>query len=156
MSGKPLQGRHVFLMVAGAFGLIVLVNLVMAVAAIRTFPGMEVRNSYVASQTFEQDRARQEELGWQASANYNGTTLAIAVATNSGLPADVVDFSARIQRPTHQQSDRMPTYVFDGHSHRALVDLGPGIWNIHVTGTGRAGQPFRQKLLLWVGADQQG
>ncbi len=156
MSGKPLHGRHVFLMVAGAFGLIVCVNLVMAVTAIRTFPGMEVRNSYVASQTFERDRRRQDALGWQASAAYDGTTLAIAIDAASGEPADVVDFTARLQRPTHQQSDHDLTAIFDGTHYRADIALDPGLWTLHVAGMGRGGQPFRQKLTLWVDTARPG
>ncbi|MCY4261255.1 MAG: FixH family protein [Rhodobacteraceae bacterium] len=155
MSDRTLRGQHVFLMIAGAFGIIVIVNIVMAFAAIRTFPGMEVRNSYIASQTFERDRTRQEQLGWQASADYDGSILTITVAAADGVPAEVVDFSARIQRPTHQLSDRMPEYIFDGTHHRARITLKPGTWNIHVTGSDRAGLPFRQKLSLWV-TDRQG
>ena len=51
-----------------AFGVIIGVNLVLALSAVRTFPGLEVKNSYVASQTFDERRAAQEALGWTVSA----------------------------------------------------------------------------------------
>ena len=61
-----LKGKHVLGIAVGAFGVIIAVNLVMAYQAISTFPGLEVANGYVASQTFDADRKAQEALGWTA------------------------------------------------------------------------------------------
>ena len=55
-----LKGRHVLGIAVGAFGVIIAVNLVMAYQAISTFPGLEVANGYVASQTFDADRKAQD------------------------------------------------------------------------------------------------
>ena len=49
---KELTGRHVFGIFAVGFGTIIAVNMVLAISAVRTFPGLEVDNSYVASQQF--------------------------------------------------------------------------------------------------------
>ena len=49
----PLTGRKVLLIAVVAFGVIIGVNVLMAVKAISTFPGLEVQNSYVASQVFD-------------------------------------------------------------------------------------------------------
>lgn len=46
---KELTGRHVLLMFVAGFGIIIAVNLTLAFSAVRTFPGLEVKNSYVAS-----------------------------------------------------------------------------------------------------------
>ena len=48
-----LTGRKVFFITAGAFAVIIGVNVTMAVLAVGTFPGLEVKNSYVASQSFD-------------------------------------------------------------------------------------------------------
>ena len=45
---KPLTGRHVFAVFLMAFGTIISVNVFMAYSAIKTFPGVEVENSYIA------------------------------------------------------------------------------------------------------------
>lgn len=63
-----IKGWHVFTGFAGAFSIIITVNLTLAFQAVRTFPGLEVRNSYVASQTFDADRTAQLGLGWDVSA----------------------------------------------------------------------------------------
>ena len=68
MSEFTLKGRHVAMMFGVGFGVIIAVNIALAVSAVRTFPGLETKNSYVTSQSFEADRAAQEALGWDASA----------------------------------------------------------------------------------------
>lgn len=66
---KGFSGRHMAMILAGFFGVVVLVNIGMARLAHSTFGGVVVENSYVASQHFnrwleqaEKDRA----LGWSA------------------------------------------------------------------------------------------
>ncbi|MFN7052645.1 MAG: FixH family protein, partial [Gemmobacter sp.] len=59
-----ITGRQVFAFTAGAFGIIIAVNVLMAYKAVSTFPGLEVKNSYVASQNFDTERRAQEALGW--------------------------------------------------------------------------------------------
>ena len=63
-----IKGWHVATGFVLAFSIIIGVNLTLAVNAVRTFPGLEVKNSYVASQHFEADRAAQNALGWDVSA----------------------------------------------------------------------------------------
>ena len=63
---KQLTGRHVLMIFCGAFGIIIGVNLLLAWSAVSTFPGLEVKNSYVASQQFDERKAAQEALGWTA------------------------------------------------------------------------------------------
>ena len=55
---REITGRHVAAMFGAGFGVIIAVNVLLATKAVSTFPGLEVKNSYVASQTFDADRAR--------------------------------------------------------------------------------------------------
>ncbi len=66
---KPITGWHIFGLFVLGFGTIIAVNLTLAFNAVRTFPGLEVKNSYVASQSFEADRAAQNALNWTVSAH---------------------------------------------------------------------------------------
>ena len=149
-NGRELRGVHVLLILLGGFGIIILANLALAVAAVRSFPGMEVRNSYIASQRFEERRLSQEQLGWQSSANYDGSVLAVAVETSNGMPAELALFGAKVVRPTHQRSDFVPSYRFDGTHYVAPIKLDPGNWNIYVVAESLDGLQFQQKLTLWV------
>ena len=65
---RRFTGYHMTAILLAFFGIVVAVNLVMATYATRTFGGVVVENSYVASQKFNgwlaQARA-QEKLGWR-------------------------------------------------------------------------------------------
>ncbi len=68
---RELTGRKVFAITAAFFGVIIAVNLLLAYKAVSTFPGLEVQNSYVASQTWDAERAAQQALGWDLAAEYD-------------------------------------------------------------------------------------
>ena len=48
-------GRHMLIIMVAFFGLVIAVNIFLAVKSIETFSGLVVNNSYVASQTFDKD-----------------------------------------------------------------------------------------------------
>jgi nitrogen fixation protein FixH len=88
---REIKGWHVLAFTVAAFGVIIAVNLVMAYKAISTFPGLEVENSYVASQTFDADRKAQEALGWTVAPGYDGAKgeLVLAFTDAAGKPVVV-------------------------------------------------------------------
>ena len=153
--GEKWGGRHVLLMLVGAFGVIVAANLALAIAAVRSFPGMDIRNSYVASQQFERKRQLQEQLGWTSSADYDSGRLQIVITAADGLPAQPERFAARLGRPTHNRDDLWPEFHFNGMHHAAAVELDPGYWNIDIDASSADGQPFQQMLKLWVSTKRQ-
>ena len=101
---KELTGRHVLIITLSAFGVIIAVNLVMAFLAVGSFPGLEVKNSYVASQQFDRDRLAQERLGWTAKASYDGQQISIEIVDGQGAHPVLRDFTATVGRPTHTRA----------------------------------------------------
>ena len=107
---KPLTGRKVLMIAVGAFGVIIAVNLVMAWQAVSTFPGLEVDNSYVASQTFNEEKLAQDALGWTAELSVvaaepedeNARTVRwrFTLADADRAPIDGLSVKAQIDRPT--------------------------------------------------------
>lgn len=154
MTGKPLTGRKVFAIFVTAFGVIIAVNLVLAFSAVRTFPGLEVKNSYVASQRFDADRAAQEALGWTAAARIEGGLLRLDITDADGLPAPIDGLEAVLGRATHVQDDRVPAFARPSGSFVAPVDLAPGNWNLRIAATAANGTVFRQRIVLRVGDAQ--
>lgn len=116
---KPLTGRKVLLIAVGAFGIIIAVNLFMAFKAIGTFPGLEVKNSYVASQSFDADRAAQEALGWVVEPTYENGVLSLVIRDRAGLPARVAELNATVGRTTHVRDDIEPEFTYTGGLHGA-------------------------------------
>ena len=76
---REFTGWHMLGLMVGGFGIIIAVNLTLAWNAIATFPGLETRNSYVISQSFQADRAAQNALQWDVSAAIEEGTLTVVV-----------------------------------------------------------------------------
>ena len=150
MSTKPLTGRTVFIFTASAFGIIIAVNVYMAAMAIGTFPGLETKNSYVASQTFDADRKAQLALGWDVSAKVEHGTLILSILGPDGQPVEPVALDATLGRATEIADDTTPQFLFDGQALVAPVDLAPGNWNLRLVATAADGTLFRQRIVLRV------
>ncbi|MDR9393219.1 FixH family protein [Roseovarius sp. SYSU LYC5161] len=148
MSERRITGKHVFIGFAAAFTVIIGVNLVLAFSAVNTFPGLEVKNSYVASQTFNERKAAQESLGWDVSAHHKGGLLTLRITDEAGEPVQVGRLDATVGRATHVFDDKTPDFTFDGRAYVARVPLGDGNWNIRMEATALDGTEFRQRVVL--------
>lgn len=150
MKEREFTGRHAAMVFVGAFGIIFAVNIVLAVSAVRTFPGLEVGNSYVASQSFDQRRAAQEALGWTVTANARGGLVILSITDASGAPVRVAALSATLGRATHVRDDMQPDFRFDGTAYVAQVELARGNWNIRMVARAEDGTEFVQRVILHV------
>lgn len=143
---RQLTGRHVLAIFLGAFGVIVAVNLLLAWQAIRTFPGLEVQNSYVASQGFNTRLANQNRLGWQTRVEVVGGELRLLIDGPDGRPAEVASLTAILGRPTHTREDTVPVFERMLGGFAAPVELSPGNWNLRLVATAPDGTEFRQRI----------
>ncbi|WP_108816310.1 FixH family protein [Loktanella sp. Alg231-35] len=142
-----IKGWHVFAGFSGAFGIIIAVNLTLAFQAVATFPGLEVRNSYVASQSFDADRAAQLALGWDVTAELFDHELILTILEN-GVPIDPEIESATFGRATNVAFDETPQFVFDGQALRAQVVAGEGNWNLRLKARAADGTLFQQRIIV--------
>lgn len=145
---RELTGRGVLFITVGAFSVIIGVNLVMAYLAIDTFPGLEVRNSYVASQGFNDRLERQRALGWTTDADLTGGRLRLAITTPDGAAAAVSDLVVTLARPTTTRQDFNPDLRFDGTAYVAQVDVDYGNWTLLVSARAADGTDYQQRIGL--------
>lgn len=150
MTGKELTGRKVFFIIASAFALIIGVNLTLAYKAVSTFPGLETKNSYVASQKFEADKVSQLRLGWQVQGALQGDTLVLEITDKAGNPVQVSELSGTLGRATHVAEDQTPEFEFDGTAYVAPVTAGAGNWNFRMVALAVDGTKFRQRVVIYV------
>ncbi|WP_373353375.1 FixH family protein [Pseudoroseicyclus sp. CXY001] len=145
-AGRPLTGPKVFAIFAGGFSIIIAVNVALATNAVRTFPGLEVPNSYVASQSFDARRAAQEALGWELTAAYEPGSLRLDLADAEGQPV-TTPLALVVGRPTEQQDDN----AYDVTPGEPLaLDLAPGRWRLDITAEAPDGTPFERYLVIRV------
>lgn len=145
---RQITGVHVLIGFVGAFAVIIGVNLVLAYSAVRTFPGLEVANSYVASQTFDARREAQTALGWTVSAHHRDGQLRLSITDRAGAPVLVERLEATVGRATSVAQDTTPDFRFDGTDYVADLAIGAGNWNVRMRAIARDGTEFQQRLVL--------
>lgn len=150
MAERKFTGKHALAVFVGAFGVIISVNLVLAYNAVKTFPGLEVKNSYVASQEFNERLKEQQALGWQVRAETRGGLLILHITDESGAPVRVAELQAVVGRATHVRDDFTPDFTFDGTAYATPATLGEGNWNIRLVARNSEGAEFSQRVPLYV------
>lgn len=144
---REIKGYHVLGGFTAAFTVIISVNLTLAFNAVNTFPGLEVKNSYVASQAFDRDRAAQEALGWDVSATLEGDALVLSIL-DAGQPIAPLIETATFGRATHVNADQTPDFVFEDGALRAKVVAGDGNWNLRLKARAEDGTLFQQRIIV--------
>lgn len=147
-----LTGARVFGIVALFFGVVIAANLTMANRAISTFPGLEVSNSYVASQTFDAERSAQLALGWTLVPEYDTAAkkLRLAFTDKDGYPAEVSNLSVLVGRTTEARQDMRPEFVRESGVFVAQVDMPMGKWMLQIEADAPDGTAFRQRITVSV------
>ena len=147
---REITGWHVLGIFIFAFSIIIAVNLTLAVQAVRTFPGLEVKNSYVASQTFDADRDAQVGLNWDVRATLQGNELALFIVQDGQPIAPTVE-EATFGRATSVARDQTPDFrLEDGALRATIAGGGGGNWNLRVKLRAEDGTLFQQRVIVAV------
>lgn len=147
---KEFTGRHMLMIMLGSFGIIIAVNITMAVNAVGTFPGLEVKNSYVASQNFDKNRTAQKALGWSTDVRLEEGVLHLIFTDREGAPIRPELVDVTLGRSTHVRDDQTPPFRWTGRDFIAPVDLAGGNWNIRLVAQAEDGTQFKQRMVFYV------
>lgn len=150
-AGFVLTGRHVLAIVVTAFGIIIAVNVFMATKAVQSFSGLVTKNSYVASQSFDENRAAQEKLGWSADATITGGKLTLRLVDGTGAPVEPAEITAVLGFATTQKQDEVLMLVRDGAGLSAPVSARfqaavAGNWQLRLDAVAKDGTAFTQVI----------
>lgn len=139
---RRLTGRHVLLIAIAFFGVIISVNVYMMTQAIGGFPGLVVKNGYVASQTWDKDRQAQLALGWTAAVSTAGNALHAAYTDAEGRALGGLVVTAVVGRPATLADDRTVTLMPEPAQPGVYVldtPLSEGMWRVELTAVDAAG-----------------
>lgn len=150
-----LNGRHIALMFCAFFGVIFAVNFGMAFLAYRSWTGLVVENSYVASQSFNADVAdlrKSEALGLSHQMHYQDDKLQLSIIGRDGNPIAADEVMISIGRPVDNGEDLSLTALrkSDGQ-FEAAAKLGSGIWSGELSAKVDGKAVWRQPFRLLVG-----
>jgi nitrogen fixation protein FixH len=147
---REFTGKHFLMVFIGFFGTIFAVNFTMAYLAVSTFPGLEVKNGYIASQQFNGRRKAQEALGWTVEAEAGNGQITLSITDVEGNPVKVAALKATLGRPTQMKDDTTPDFKFDGAVYAAPVVLEAGKWNVRMIARADDGTEFTQRLIVHI------
>lgn len=157
-----LTGWHVLFMLLAFFGVMIAVNVYFLFAAVKSFPGEQVEQSYEQGLRYNETLAemdRQRALGWQVQMGFekreNGEARLVSNwydKTND--PLFSLQVSATIARPASDTDLQSISMSPDGPARyfTDLDDLGLGLWEVELTATSPDGETFSaHKQLVWFG-----
>jgi len=135
-TSPEFTGRHMWMLIGGFFGVVISVNIGMAVLSSTSWTGLVVDNSYVASQQFETRRvARETQLaaGWTSTLTYADGTITLRVTQAAGKPVDLAEVTLKVTRPVGGHDDQsLPLVQAADGSYSARLALDTGLWDAHV------------------------
>ena len=124
---KRFSGWHATAILVAFFGVVIAVNVTMAMVATRTFGGTVVDNSYVASQNYNAwlaEGRRQKQLGWNVAASLDAERRVL-------VDLDVAD--AVVEGVARHPLGREPDVALRFERGRRSVERLPaGRWTVHL------------------------
>lgn len=153
---QGFTGRHMWFVIGGFFGVVIAVNVGMAVVASTSWTGLVVQNSYVASQEFEDLRIAheaQQAAGWQATFSHDPGIARLAIVDGAGRPVDLGTVTLKVNRPVGGHDDQTLTLepARDGSYEGTLV-LEAGVWDALVEAPDTPEGPFELRQRFTVEA----
>jgi nitrogen fixation protein FixH len=127
---KRITGWHAAAALIAFFGVVIAVNVTMAMFATRTFGGVVVENSYVASQHYNGWLAaaeRQKELGWEITPGIDARRHVTV-----GLDLEGAKLRGFARHPLGGEADVPLTFVASEGGFRSAEPLPAGRWSIHL------------------------
>ncbi len=134
---SQFTGRHMAAILVAFFGVVIAINLVMATFASRTFGGMIVENSYVASQKFNGwlEKARAEKaLGWSLAVKRGARDRLEASLGAGARPIDGAEMAAVAHHPLGRMPERSLRFRNIGAGrYESVSPLPAGRWIVRVS-----------------------
>jgi nitrogen fixation protein FixH len=135
-ASRPFTGRHMLLIMLAFFATVFAANMTMVYFAAHSWTGLVVKNSYVASQEFNEttDRLERAAAGVHSELGYAQGKLSISLTDNAGKAVDAANVKLKLGRPSHEGEDHVVALTASGDGvYAADHMLAKGQWSGEVT-----------------------
>lgn len=148
MTSRGFTGWHMLGIMCLFFGVIITVNLTMAYFAVGSWSGLVVKNSYVASQEFNEKAITGKEqaaLLWETTLDYKNGTFSYQLTDKDGNAVEAINATAHFKRPVGDANDTTVTLDNIGAGQfSSKVELGEGAWIVEINSEAGLEDPYRQ------------
>jgi nitrogen fixation protein FixH len=155
-----LSGKHVLLMLAAFFGVILAVNIDLVIKAETSFSGEDEHNAYLQGVDFNNTlarRAEQARLGLQVHilatrGAAEAVIISVAVKLPDGRTPSGLNLEGRLRHPSDARMDHELKFRPDGDGGFVanVADVAPSAWNIEVRSTEKSASPFEADKRIWL------
>ncbi len=146
--GREFTGWHMLAIMIAFFGVIIIVNVIMATSAIRSWSGLVVQNSYVASQEFNEKSQLGKEhaaLNWKQNLDYKDGIVSYSLTDANGAPVKALGATAVFRRPVNEKEDQILNLMPAGNNVlTAEAALKDGNWVVEINTYAGLDLPYRQ------------
>ena len=156
---RELKGWHVLIIFIVFFGIMLGVNVLMVVQAIRTFPGEVNSQPYEAGLAYNhtlKQMATERALGWRAKIDSISplgavTSISVRWSDASAGPLNGVIVTGKIVRPATQTQSHDLVFVQTAPGlYVAKVKAAPGAWDLSVTAADQRGEHrTAERRVVW-------
>lgn len=154
-----LRGRHVLIAMLLFFGAIIAINVAFSIVAVRSFPGEDVKRSYLQGLNYNDklaERAAQAALGWTAGMEVlpqgANAQLKVRFADKEGRPVESLAIEGKLRRPATTRDERAVTFTAEGDGVY-VADAGiiaQGAWTFQGAAT-RGTERFEfERRMTWT------
>lgn len=147
---RTLTGRKVLLIAIGAFAIIFGANMALLFSATGSFPGLVVKNSYVASQGWDARTAAQRALGWTAEVGHREERLRVRLTDSAGGPVSGLSITATVGRPATSEADITVILSEQDGGYEIPLPLGAGNWRVDLRTQDHRGTAWEATARLFV------
>ena len=156
--GGKFTGYHMLASIVAFFAVIIFANFTMAWLASSSWTGLVVKNSYVASQEFNErlEAAREQQArGWVSTFTYDNNIAKLSLLDAAEKPVSFDKLTVKFYRPVSQDKDTQ-LVMQNGNDGIFNVShtLAPGVWLFTVDGIGDA--PYRLEGRMVVSSSGKG
>lgn len=153
-----LRGWHVLAAMLTFFGIVIAVNIAFTLMALRSFPGEDVRRSYVQGVNYNDtlaERRTQAAQGWRATVELtqraSGAQLVLTLVDAQSEAINGAEITGGLQWPTDARRDRALSFTAAGYGRYVadLDNLPPGRWRLRARAQSDHGALNVEAQLTW-------
>ncbi|TIQ38516.1 MAG: cytochrome oxidase [Mesorhizobium sp.] len=163
---REFTGRHMLISILAFFGVVIGVNVTMATLAQKSWTGLVVENTYVASQQFNEEAKKgraQAALGWTGKLTIASGEVRYGLVDSRGKPVPLHGVRMLFRHPAYEAEDETLTLaatsgVSPANTREFAARHAPkdGVWIVEIDADAGLTSPFRdvRRIMIVKGALQ--